>query len=171
LPATPSLNADAGNALDHRHRSTSVNHKPLSESTHEQARQQQSPTVRRTPRPRHRNTGPAITARRCTPHHPVYLELVSRCSRRIRSPASPKSVRGAGRPARSRSPRAMHEDARDVTRRKMTTKAFLKSGDRGSWSRCALGLGHPEELPIVCVLGSCQLFPRCSCGRVTWGDG
>ena len=32
-----------------------------------------------------------------------------------------------------------------------------------------LGLGHPEELPIMCVLASCQLFPRCSCGRLTWG--
>ena len=60
MPATPSLNDDAGNALDHRHKSTSVNHKPLSESTHEQARQQQAPTVRRTPRPRRRNTGPAF---------------------------------------------------------------------------------------------------------------
>src|SRR6187401_3560843 len=36
--------------LDHRHRSTSVNHKPASETTHEQARQRQSPTVTRTAR-------------------------------------------------------------------------------------------------------------------------
>jgi hypothetical protein len=28
---------------------------------------------------------PAITTRRCTPHGPVYLEFVSRCSRRIRA--------------------------------------------------------------------------------------
>ena len=50
--------------------------------------------------------------------------------------ASPKSVRGAGRPARSGIPRDIHEDARDVARPK--TKAFLKSRDRGSGSRCAL---------------------------------
>jgi hypothetical protein len=32
----------------------------------------------------------------------------------------------------------LHEDARDVARQEMKTKAFARSRDRGSASRCAL---------------------------------
>ena len=44
----------------------------------------------------------------------------------------------------------MHEDARDVARRKMTTKAFLKSRDRGSGSRCALRTSRPTMASSGC---------------------